>query len=83
MCDVCVQLYFRCDEGVTDARKDKQQEAVCKDRLKDLYYEAHLQAFIDYYANKLGQTIKKLVVRQCILNRETNLTEEQYMQVMK
>jgi hypothetical protein len=42
MCDVCVQLYFTCDEGVTDARKDKQQEAVCKDRLKDLYYEAHL-----------------------------------------
>jgi hypothetical protein len=42
MFDVCVQLYYRLEEGVTDARKDRQQEAVCQDRLKDLYYEACL-----------------------------------------
>jgi hypothetical protein len=83
MFDVCVQLYYKLEEGQDEERAARQQEAVCKDRLKDLYHEAHLQAVITYYANVLGQVVKKDRVRELILDRETDLTEEQYLQVIK
>jgi hypothetical protein len=35
------------------------QEVVCKERLKDMYHEAHLQAVISYYTDMLGQVVKK------------------------
>jgi hypothetical protein len=59
------------------------QEAVCKERLKDMYHEAHLQDVIHYYADVFRQVVKKPRVRELILERETDLTEKQYMQVIK
>jgi hypothetical protein len=35
-------LYYKLEEGQDEEREARQQEAVCKDRLKDLYHEAHL-----------------------------------------
>jgi hypothetical protein len=48
-----------------------------------MYHEVHLQAVISYYANVFRQVVKKPRVRELILERETDLTEEQYMQVIK
>jgi hypothetical protein len=36
-----------------------------------------------HYANVLGEVIKKDRVRLMLLQRETDLTEEQYLQVIK
>jgi len=80
--DVCVQDFFTCEEG-REQHAARVQEAVCKDRLKDLYHEAHLQCVISYYTDVLGQVVKKPQVREMILQRETDLTEAQYMQVIK
>jgi len=80
--DVCVQDFFTCEEG-REQHAARVQEAVCKDRLKDLYHEEHLQCVISYYADVLGQVVKKPQVREMILQRETDLTEAQYMQVIK
>jgi len=71
-----------CEEG-REQHAARVQEAVCKDRFKDLYHEAHLQCVISYYADVLGQVVKKPKVREMILQRETDLTEAQYMQVIK
>jgi hypothetical protein len=76
-------LYYKLEEGQDEERAARQQEAVCKDHLKDLYHEVHLQAVITYYADVLGQVVKKDRVKELILDRETNLTEEQYLQVIK
>jgi len=80
--DVCVQDFFTCEEG-REQHAARVHEAVCKDHLKDLYHEAHLQCVISYYADVLGQVVKKPQVREMILQRETDLTEAQYMQVIK
>ena len=80
--DVCVQDFFMCEEG-REQHVARVQEAVYKDRLKDLYHEAHLWCVISYYADVLGQVVKKPKVREMILQRETDLTEAQYMQVIK
>ena len=83
MFDVYVQLYYKLEEGQDEERATRVQEAVCKECLKDLYHEAHLQCVISYYADVLGQVVKKPQVRDMILQRETDLTEAQYMQVIK
>jgi len=83
MFDVCVQLYYKLEEGQDEERAARVQEVVCKERLKDMYHEAHLQAVISYYADVFRQVVKKPRVRELILERETDLTEEQYMQVIK
>jgi hypothetical protein len=41
-----------------------------------MYHEAHIQCVITYYANVLGEVIKKGRVRLMLLQRETDLTEE-------
>lgn len=59
------------------------QENVCHGRLKDIYHEARIQCVISHYANVLGEVIKKDRVRQeIILQRETDLTEEEYLRWM-
>ena len=57
--------------------------AVCKDRLKDLYHEARIQAIRDFHANVLGENIKKPQIRQRMNSREADLTQAQYEQVIK
>jgi hypothetical protein len=56
--DVCVQDFFMCEER-REQHATRVQEAVCKDCLKDLYHEAHLQCVISYYADVLGQVVMK------------------------
>jgi len=79
---VYVQDFFTCEEG-KEQHAARVQEAVCKLRLKDLYHEARLQCVITYCANVLGQVVKKPQVREMFQQRETDLTEEQYVQVIK
>lgn len=81
--DVCVQEFFKCADG-KEAHAARVQENVCHGRLKDMYHEARIQCVISHYANKLGEVIKKERVRQeIILQRETDLTEEEYLRVIK
>ncbi|XP_066344399.1 uncharacterized protein [Miscanthus floridulus] len=72
--------FFTCEEGKA-AQAARVQEAVCKDRLKDLYHEARIQAIRDFHANVLGENIKKPQIRQRMNSREANLTQAQYEQV--
>jgi hypothetical protein len=80
--DVCVQDFFKCEEG-KEEHAVRVQEAVCHAHLKDLYHEVHIQCVITHYANVLGEVIKKDQVRLMLLQRETDLTKEQYLQVIK
>jgi hypothetical protein len=49
-----------------------------------MYHDAHIQCVINHYRNYLGEVIKKERVRQeIILQRETDLTEEEYLTVIK
>ncbi|XP_066323662.1 uncharacterized protein [Miscanthus floridulus] len=72
--------FFTCEEGKA-AQAARVQEAVCKDRLKDLYHEARIQAIRDFHANVLGENIKKPQIRQRMNSREADLTQAQYEQV--
>jgi hypothetical protein len=70
------------EEGQDLVRASRQQDLVCVDRLKDMYHEARTQAIISYYAN-MKERVDKLQVREMLCQEETDLTEEQYMQVTK
>ncbi|XP_066391930.1 uncharacterized protein [Miscanthus floridulus] len=72
--------FFTCEEGKA-AQAARVEEAVCKDRLKDLYHEARIQAIRDFHANVLGENIKKPQIRQRMNSREADLTQAQYEQV--
>jgi hypothetical protein len=83
MFDACVQLYFKLEEEQDLELAVWQQDLVCVDRLKDMYHEARTQAVISYYANVKNDRVNKEQVREMVCQEETNLTEEQYMQVIK
>lgn len=83
MFDACVQLYYRLAEGQDPEVADKHQDKVCESRIKDMFYEARTQAVISYYANYKGMKVDKTTAREMICEPETDLTEEQYMQVNK
>jgi len=59
------------------------QDKVCRERLKDLYHEGRIQCIIIYNANVLGRVVRKREARQMMLQRETDLTREQYLQVSR
>jgi hypothetical protein len=81
--DVCVQEYFRCEDG-KQARAQVVLENAYHSRLRDLYHEARIQCIIKHYRNVLGEAIDKQRVRQdIVLERETDLTEEEYLRVSK
>ena len=50
-------------------------EEAAKKLVKDMHYEAHVQAIIDYYAQHRGMKVKKEEARTM------NLTKEQFLQV--
>jgi hypothetical protein len=59
-------------------------ENACRARLRDMYHDARIQCVISHYRNFLGEVIKKERVRQeIILQRETDLTEEEYLTIIK
>ena len=78
---VCVQDFFTCEEG-KEARAAVVQDEVCKQRLKDMYHYVRIQAIRTYYANFQGESLQKPQIRHVKSRRETDLTHEQYMQVI-
>ena len=71
-----MQDFFRCQPG-QEARAYQVAYASCKRHVSDLYYEARLQAHVDYNATYRKRRINKTQVR-----RQTEiLTREQYLQV--
>ena len=71
-----MQDFFRCQPG-QEARAYQVAYASCKRRVSDLYYEARLQAHVDYHATYHKRRINKTQAR-----RQTEiLTREQYLQV--
>jgi hypothetical protein len=46
-----------------------------------MYHEARLQCIITYSADVLGRVVRKSEAREMILQRETDLTRDQYIQV--
>ena len=55
------------------------QDKVCRERLKDLYHEGRIYCIITYNADVLGRVVRKREARQMMLQRETELTREQYL----
>jgi hypothetical protein len=78
--DVCMQEFFTCQEG-HQVEAARVQNRVCRERLKDMYHEARLQCIITYSADVLGRVVRKSEAREMILQRETDLTRDQYIQV--
>jgi hypothetical protein len=76
-------LDFKLEEEQDLVRAARQQDLVCIDRLKDMYHGARTQAVISYYANVKNNRVNKEQVREMVCQEETDLTEEQYMQVIK
>ena len=75
-----MQDFFTC-EASKEAEAHQVQDRVAKSRLSDLYHEARIQCIIDYNADVLGRAVKKVDAREMMLDRETDLTREQYLQV--
>lgn len=78
--DVCMQGYFTCEAGQEELAA-RVQDRVCRERLKDLYHEARVQCIVTYNADVLGKVVRKHEARQMMLQRETDLTRDQYIQV--
>jgi hypothetical protein len=73
-----MQDFFRCRPG-QEVRAYQVAYAVCKRRVGDLYYEARLQAHIDYNATYCNRRINRTQAKS-----ETEiLTREQYLKVNK
>ena len=77
-----MQDYFTCEDG-KQAEAARVQDKVCRERLKDLYHEGRIQCIITYNADVLGRVVRKREARQMMLQRETDLTREQYLQVSR
>ena len=69
-----MQDFYRCQEGYEAKAASISKEAV-KKLVKDMHYEARVQAIIDYYAQYRGMKFKKEEARTM------NLTREQFLQV--
>ena len=80
--DICMQECYTCEPG-HEIEASRVQDRVCMERLKDMYYEAHLQVLINYHAEVLGQSLPKSQARAMILSPETDLPREIYLQVSR
>jgi hypothetical protein len=77
-----MQEWFVCEEG-KEVEAAKVQDKVCRERLKDMYSEAHIQCVISYHLEVLGQKMTKKQAREMIMLPDTDITREQYMQVSR
>jgi hypothetical protein len=66
---VYMQDFFRCEEGMED-RADLVATKVCKKLVKDLHYEARVQAVITYHGLYLRTKISKIDARTMMLTRQ-------------
>ena len=71
---VNMQDFFRCEEG-HEARAADVTEKVAKKLVKDMHYEARVQAVIKYHAQHLGEKVNKQQARTIYL------TMDQYLEV--
>jgi len=71
---VCLQTFFRCEEGQED-RAEKVMVKSARKRITDMHYEERLTCIVKYYAKHLGEKITKTQARQ------RTLTREQYLEV--
>ena len=69
-----MQDFYRCEEGMMPRAMQVARKA-CYKLLADMFYEAHIQAIIDYKAR-----IKKVRIYKG-LARDIKLTREQYLRV--
>ena len=69
-----MQDFYRCQEGY-EAKAASISEEAAKKLMKDMHYEACVQAIIDYYAQHRGMKVKKEEARTM------NLTREQFLKV--
>ena len=69
-----MQDFYRCQEGY-EAKVASISEEAAKKLMKDMHYEARVQAIIDYYAQYRGMKVKKEEARTM------NLTREQFLKV--
>ena len=66
--------FYRCQEGY-EAKAASISEEAAKKLVKDMHYEARVQAIIDYYAQRRRMKIKKEEARTM------NLIWEQFLKV--
>jgi hypothetical protein len=69
---VCMQDFFRCEDGFQD-KADVVATKVCKKRVVDMHFEARIQAIISFHGSVLGEKVTKTEARTM------SLTEEQYL----
>jgi len=69
-----MQDFFRCEEGYK-AKADAVADKAAKKLVKDMHYEARIQAMIEYHAKILRVWVPKSAVRTM------RLTPEQYLKV--
>jgi hypothetical protein len=67
-----MQDFFRC-EPKFEARANSVAQKACSKLMKDMHYEARIQAIITYNTQVLGVKINKTQARN------TRLTREQYL----
>ena len=79
---ICVQEWFTCESGY-EAQASVVQDKVAKGRLKDMYYEAHVQVLITYYADVKHERLAKKDARTMILEEATDIDRESYLQVSR
>ena len=71
-----MQDFYRCQEGF-EAKWKSVSEQAAKKLVKDMHYEARVQAIIEFYAQYRSMKVKKGEARTM------NLTKDQFMSVSK
>ena len=64
-----MQDFYRCQEGF-EAKAKSISEQATKKLVKDMHYEARIQAIMDYYAQHRRMKVKKEEARTMNLARE-------------
>ena len=71
-----MQDFYRCEEG-HEARENEQAHMTCYKLVKDMHYEARVQAIIVYCADVEKRSVNKPAARDIFLTRD------QYLKVNK
>lgn len=77
-----MQEWFTCEPG-HEAEASVHQDKVCASVLKNMFYEAHIQCMIDYYAEVRHEKLDKKDARQMMQSPETDMPYEHYLLVSR
>ena len=66
---VCMQDFFRCQEGF-EGTADVVANTACKKLVVDMHYEARIQAIISFHGTVLGRKVSKQNARTMTLTQE-------------